>query len=75
MENNDTMGNRRRPVTIVIEDPPPELLEERRRKGIDHRDEMWEGVLHMPPMPNCDHSEISFDLESFLKKHLRPRKI
>jgi len=29
----------------------PALLEQRRRLGLDHWDEMWEGVLHMAPDP------------------------
>jgi Uma2 family endonuclease len=62
-------------MTIVVPSPPPELLEERRRKGIDHHDEMWEGALHMPPMPNRDHAELGGDLYTFLKKRLRPRGI
>ena len=29
----------------------PALLEQRRRLGLDHWDEMWEGVLHMGTGP------------------------
>ena len=34
---------------------PEHLLEERHRLGHDHRDEMWEGVLHMVPQPLSRH--------------------
>jgi len=75
MEKKDTMGNRRTELTIVIPSPPPELLEDRRQKGIDRRDEMWEGALHVPPMPSCDHQDFSWHLEAFLRGHLRGRRI
>jgi Uma2 family endonuclease len=62
-------------MTIVVPSPPPELLEERRRKGIDRHDEMWEGALHMPPMPTCDHQDFEWHLETFLRSHLRKEGI
>lgn len=31
---------------------------ERRRTGLDRWDEMWEGVLHMPPAPNYEHQRL-----------------
>jgi Uma2 family endonuclease len=30
-------------------DPPPHIEDERRRLGLDQRDEMWEGVIHVVP--------------------------
>ena len=30
----------------------PDIQAMRKRTGADRWDEMWEGVLHMPPMPN-----------------------
>jgi Uma2 family endonuclease len=44
-------------------DPPPAeidaLIEHRRRLGLDHRDEVWEGVLHMNPPPSYRHERLS----------------
>lgn len=45
------------------------LLDERRRSGADQWDEMWEGVLHMPAMPNRFHQEIEFQFQQWLRKH------
>ncbi len=36
----------------------PKLLEQRRRSGADLFDEMWEGVLHMVPMPAERHQRL-----------------
>jgi Uma2 family endonuclease len=33
-------------------------LAARRRTGLDRWDEMWEGVLHMPPAPNYEHQRM-----------------
>jgi Uma2 family endonuclease len=33
---------------------------------------MWEGVLHMPPMPNRDHQDLEFCLESYLRFYWAP---
>lgn len=41
---------------------PEALLEERRRAGVDGRDEMWEGVLHMVPPPRGPHQRLSTDV-------------
>jgi Uma2 family endonuclease len=36
---------------------------------------MWEGVLHMPPMPNREHQELEWALETYLRlRWARPRK-
>jgi Uma2 family endonuclease len=39
-------------MRAVMLEAPAELLAERRRKGHDLRDEVWNGVLHMPPPPS-----------------------
>lgn len=36
-------------MRAVLLEVPPGLLEERRRLGIDGRDEMWNGVVHVVP--------------------------
>jgi Uma2 family endonuclease len=51
--------------TLVLDPHPVEidaLLERRRRLGLDHRDEMWEGVLHMNPAPHGSHHRIGQQL-------------
>jgi len=56
-------------TTLVLGSPPPELealLERRRRAGVDRLDEVWQGVLHMVPGPNVEHSFISQQLAVLL---------
>jgi Uma2 family endonuclease len=53
----------------------PDLLERRKQTGADQWDEMWDGVLHMPPMPINEHQDLEGDLERYLRQHwARPRK-
>jgi Uma2 family endonuclease len=47
-------------------------IEQRRRSGADRWDEMWEGVLHMPPMPNRSHQELEWALETWLRQFWVP---
>ncbi len=56
-------------TTLVLGSPPPELealLERRRRARVDRLDEVWQGVLHMVPGPNVEHSFISQQLAVLL---------
>lgn len=48
-----------------------EELEDRRAKGLDRRDEMWDGVLHMTPAPSLEHQRILDALIEFLRPMLR----
>jgi Uma2 family endonuclease len=52
--------------TLVLDlvDPPEieALIERRRLWGADRHDEVWEGVLHMPPAPNEGHTRIGAQL-------------
>jgi Uma2 family endonuclease len=59
-------------MKVVMAVAPDRFLEERRRKGIDKWDEMWQGVLHMPPMPNRDHQELEWALETWLRRFWCP---
>jgi Uma2 family endonuclease len=43
-----------------------EELTERHRRGLDHFDEMWQGVLHMAPAPAYEHQRIVSHLDRFL---------
>jgi len=44
-------------VRVVFLEAPEQLLAERRRLGLDKRDEMWEGELHMVPPASFGHQE------------------
>ena len=57
-------------MPTVILDPLPveidELLDRRRRLGLDHADEMWEGVLHVNPAPHGRHGLVVQQLAELL---------
>jgi Uma2 family endonuclease len=53
----------------VMPSVPEHILEWRRRTGADRYDEMWEGVLHMPPMPTGEHHDFQWSLETYLRAH------
>jgi Uma2 family endonuclease len=50
----------------------PDVAALRKRNGSDRWDEMWEGVLHMPPAPNLHHQRLEFHIEAFLNLHWIP---
>lgn len=55
--------------TLVMDPAPAEidaLIERRRRLGLDHRDEMWEGVYRMNPPPSHEHQVILQQLAEML---------
>lgn len=54
-------------MKAVMANVPEHILEWRRRTGADRYDEMWEGVLHMAPVPNRDHQELVFTLAVWLR--------
>ena len=54
-------------------DVPAETLAERRRFGIDVRDEVWDGVLHVPPTPSSTHMRREVDLTIALTPIARTR--
>jgi len=43
-----------------------EWLADRRRRGVDRWDEVWDGVLHVPPEPTTDHQRFEFRLAHIL---------
>ncbi len=45
----------------------PEWLAERHKTGADQWDEVWDGVLHVPPTPTSDHQGLESDLEAALR--------
>ncbi len=46
-------------------------LATRRARGLDRRDELWEGVLHMTPAPTVEHQRVLDRLIGFLEPLLR----
>jgi Uma2 family endonuclease len=48
-----------------------EELARRKAWGLDRRDEMWEGVLHMTPAPNVEHQRVFDELSFFLTGRLK----
>ena len=60
-------------MRTVLPDPPPAeleaLLERRRRLGLDHRDEVWQGALHVNPPPSYRHERIASELHWLLRPY------
>jgi Uma2 family endonuclease len=52
---------------IITSNPDPHIVAERARLGIDKKDELWDGVLHMVPPPSSRHETIVHELLFFLK--------
>src|SRR5438093_132592 len=55
------------PMKAVIPCVSDPILAWRKHSGADQYDEMWEGVLHMPPVPNRFHQDLEFALEAWLR--------
>lgn len=53
-------------MQAVIANMPKHWLEERKNSEAAQWDEMWSGVLHMPPMPNRIHQNFARDLHFYL---------
>ncbi len=47
-------------------DMPQERIDERRRLGLDRKDEVWDGVLHMVPPASSMHNEFGSHLHAVL---------
>ena len=56
-------------MQAVIANMPPKWLEERTNSEAAQWDEMWNGVLHMPPMPNRMHQRFGRNLLIHLQTH------
>lgn len=56
-------------MRAVISQMPNHWIEERKNSEAAQWDEMWNGVLHMPPMPNGMHQDFAGDLRDYLKRH------
>ena len=51
----------------------PQLLAERARLGLDERDEMWDGELHVVPPANGTHQRLGTDLMWVLRPLIEER--
>ncbi|MGH3766802.1 MAG: Uma2 family endonuclease [Pseudonocardiaceae bacterium] len=49
-------------MRAVLLEVPVAMLNERRRLGLDGRDEVWNGVLHMVPPPGGPRQEVGGEL-------------
>lgn len=56
----------------VMPSIPPHVLEERKLTGANQYDEMWAGVLHMPPSPTRMHQDIEGTVEAWLRWYWVP---
>ncbi len=59
----------------VVRQVPEEWLAERARLGHDRWDEIWDGVLHLPPPPSFAHQSLGTDLLLFVGSRLLHRGI
>ena len=62
-------------VRALYLDVPPEVLAERRRLGIDGRDEVWDGVIHMVPPASGPHMDVAFELAVALRTIVQRREL
>ncbi|MFD1520640.1 Uma2 family endonuclease [Pseudonocardia yunnanensis] len=46
-------------MRVLMLDAPKAMLDERRRLGLDRRDEMWDGLLHLVPLPDGPHQRFA----------------
>ena len=56
-------------MQAVIANMPPKWLAERKNSEAAQWDEMWNGVLHIPPMPNRLHQRLAKRLLIYLDIH------
>ena len=49
-------------MRAVFLEAPEQLLAERRRLGLDQRDEVWDGVVHVVPLPGGRHQRSGSEL-------------
>jgi Uma2 family endonuclease len=59
-------------MKAVLPTIPPEVLAIRKRSGADRYDEMWDGVLHLAPVPNRLHQDLEWSLETYLRLFWAP---
>jgi Uma2 family endonuclease len=59
-------------VKVIMPVALPDVMELCKRHREDRWDEMWEGVLHMPPLPNLEQQELEGSLETYLRQRWVP---
>ena len=52
-----------------------EILARRRRSGLDRRDEVWDGVLHMVPAANFAHASVTHQVGVALDRPARDARL
>jgi Uma2 family endonuclease len=62
-------------MKAVMADVSEDFLKQRKVTGADRYDEMWDGVLHMPPMPNRFHQDLNWALETYLRLVWIPTRV
>ena len=55
-------------MKAVVADFPPHWLAERMRTGAHQFDEMWAGVLHIPPVQTTGQQALNGELAAYLKR-------
>jgi Uma2 family endonuclease len=62
------------PRLLVLDgEKADELIRERKHLGLDHHDEVWEGMYVMASMPSLEHQKMVLDLSILLAEVVRPR--
>lgn len=56
-------------MRAVYVEVPEELIRDRRRRDVDKFDEMWDGELHMSPLPSWEHQRFDRGLARFFMLH------
>ena len=59
-------------MKAVMAEIPSHIEAWRKRVGADRWDEMWEGVLHVPPPPHVGHQDLEGALEAYLRYRWAP---
>src|SRR5712691_6917722 len=60
-------------MRAVFVEVPEWLLEQRRDIGIDHRDEIWDGVLHLVALPLPENDALTTELACALNPIVESR--
>ncbi len=64
-------------VTTFVTDPElsATLIRDRQTRGIDHHDEVWEGIYVMTPAPNNEHQELVFEIGFVLREIVKMARL